>query len=109
MHPIVRHYSYDHFTDEQRRKEAHVQLAMHFIDAMPVNNKNVKTLEDLAPVIELYHHMVRVGNLDEAYQLYLGRLENHLFYQFGAYQLITEILQGFFPENKKSPPHLTKK
>ena len=30
MHPIVRHYAYDHFTDEKRRKEAHVQLAMHF-------------------------------------------------------------------------------
>ncbi len=71
MHPIVRHYAYDHFTDEKRRKEAHVQLAEHFIDAMPVTNTNVKTLEDLAPVIELYHHMVRAGNLDEAYEVIL--------------------------------------
>ncbi len=65
MHPIVRHYAYDHFTDEKRRKEAHVQLAEHFIDAMPAANTKVKTLEDLAPVIELYHHMVGAGNLDE--------------------------------------------
>ncbi|MBK8782917.1 MAG: hypothetical protein IPO22_14175 [Anaerolineales bacterium] len=78
MHPIVRHYAYDHFTDEKRRKEAHVELAMHFIDAMPVTNKNVKTLEDLAPVIELYHHMVRAGNLDEALKLFIDRLARQL-------------------------------
>ncbi len=107
MHPIVRHYAYDHFTDEKRRKEAHVQLAEHFIEAMPVTNKNVKTLEDLAPVIELYHHMVRAGNLDEAVKLFGERLvPNPLYYQFGAYQLEIELLRALFLDGEDKPPRL---
>ncbi len=106
MHPIVRHYAYDHFTDEKRRKEAHVELAMHFIDAMPVTNKNVKTLEDLAPVIELYHHMVRAGNLDEAWKLFRDRLHKAIYYQFGAYQLRIELLRALFLDGEDKPPRL---
>ncbi len=106
MHPIVRHYAYDHFTDEKRRKEAHVELAMHFIDAMPVTNKNVKTLEDLAPVIELYHHMVRAGNLDEAMKLFYDRLDKPIYYQFGAYQLHIELLRALFLDGEDKPPRL---
>ncbi|MEK6751113.1 MAG: tetratricopeptide repeat protein, partial [Chloroflexota bacterium] len=108
MHPIVRHYAYDHFTDEKRRKEAHVQLAMHFVDAMPVTNKNVKTLEDLAPVIELYHHMVGAGNLDEALKLFYDRLHKALYYQFGTYQLYAELLRALFLDGEDKPPRLKK-
>lgn len=106
MHPIVRHYAYDHFTDEKRRKEAHVQLAEHFIDAMPVTNRNVKTLEDLAPVIELYHHMVGAGNLDEAWKLFRDRINQSVYYQFGAYQLQLELLRALFPDGENKLPHL---
>jgi tetratricopeptide (TPR) repeat protein len=105
MHPIVRHYAYDHLTADKKR-ESHVELARHFIDAMPMTNKNVKTLEDLAPVIELYHHMVRAGNLDEAWKLFRDRLSNTLYYQFGAYQLFIELLQTLFPDGEDKPPRL---
>jgi len=106
LHPIVRRYAYDHFTDEKRRKEAHIQLALHFIDVMPVTNKNVKTLEDLAPVIELYHHMVRAGNLDEAIKLFHDRLADILYYQFGTYQLCIELLRALFSDGEDEPPRL---
>ena len=106
MHPIVRHYAYNHFTDEKRRKEAHVQLAMHFIDAMPVTNKNVKTLEDLALVIELYHHMVGAGNLDEAAKLFYDRIDQPTYFQFGAYQLRIELLRALFLGGEDKPPRL---
>ena len=110
MHPIVRHYAYDHFTDEKRRKEAHVQLATHFIDAMPVANKKVKKLEDLAPVVELYHHMVGAGNLDEAVKLLSDRLvPNPLHYRFGAYQLQIELLRVLFLDGEDKPPRLKDK
>jgi len=106
LHPIVRHYAYDHFTDEKRRKEAHVQLAMYFIDVMPVTNKNVKTLEDLAPVIELYYHMVRAGNLDEAKKIFKDRLNTPTYFQFGAYQLQIELLRALFLDGDDKPPRL---
>ncbi len=106
MHPIVRHYAYDHFTDEKRRKEAHIGLAKHFSDNMPAANTKVKTLEDLAPVIELYHHMVRAGNLDEAEELYYDRLQKAIYYQFGAYQLQIELLRALFLDGEDKPPCL---
>jgi tetratricopeptide (TPR) repeat protein len=106
MHPIVRHYAYDHFADEKRRKEAHVKLAEHFIDAMPVTNAKVKTLEDLAPVIELYHHMVRAGDLDEAVNLFSVRLSRTLYFQFGAYQLEVELMRALFPDGEDKLPRL---
>ena len=106
MHPIVRHYAYDHFTEEKRRKEAHIQLVMHFIDVMPVANRTVKTLEDLAPVIELYHHLVGAGNLDEARKIFKDRLDTPTYYQFGAYQLQIELLRSLFPDGEDKPPQL---
>jgi tetratricopeptide (TPR) repeat protein len=105
MHPIVRHYAYDHLTADKKR-ESHVELAMHFVDAMPVTNKNVKTLEDLAPVIELYHHMVGAGNLDEAFKLFRDRLAKPIYFQFGAYQLQIELLRALFLDGEDKPPRL---
>ncbi|RJP51224.1 MAG: tetratricopeptide repeat protein [Anaerolineaceae bacterium] len=106
MHPIVRHYAYDHFTDEKRRKEAHVQLAMHFVAVMPVTNTKVKTLEDLAPVIELYHHMVGAGNLDEAWKIFRDRIWTTLYYQLGGYQLQIELLRALFLDGEEKPSRL---
>jgi len=106
MHPIVRHYAYDHFTDEKRRKEAHVKLAEHFIDEMPMPNTKVKTLEDLAPVIELYHHMVGAGNLDQAVKLFYDRVWKTLYYQLGGYQLQIELLRALFLDGEDKPPLL---
>jgi hypothetical protein len=86
MHPIVRHYAYDHFTDEKRRKEAHVGLAKYFGDNMPATNTKVKTLEDLAPIIELYHHTVQAGEPDKACDLFYNRLASPISFQFNANQ-----------------------
>jgi tetratricopeptide (TPR) repeat protein len=109
MHPIVRHYAYDRFTDLER-KETHKNLAYHFIDVMvdvmPTPNTKVKTLEDLAPVIELYHHMVVAGNLDEAIKLFHDRLVQQVYFQFGAYQLIIELLRALFLDGEDKPPRL---
>ena len=106
MHPIVRHYVYDNFKNKDRRKETHIKLAAHFVMEMPLTNENVKTLEDLAPVIELYHHIVRAGNLDEAQKLFYDRLHNPLYYQFGAYQLMIELLRALFLDGEDKSPRL---
>jgi len=107
MNPIVRNYVYDRMTDSER-KDVHAQLAMHFIDAMPATNTKVKTLGDLTPVIELYHHMVGAGNSDEAIKLFRDRLTNTLYYQFGAYQLEIELLRALFLDGENKPPRLKK-
>jgi tetratricopeptide (TPR) repeat protein len=102
LHPIVRRFAYDRFTATQRTN-AHVILVVYF-ETVPQPPK-AETLEDLAPVIELYHHMVRAGKLDEARVLYQDRLDA-LYYQFGAYQLIVELMQALFVDGEDKPPRL---
>jgi tetratricopeptide (TPR) repeat protein len=78
---------------------------VNYFDAVP-KPENVKTLEDLAPVIELYHHMVRAGNLDEARVLFRDRISQSTYYQFGAYQLRIELLDALFLDGEDKPPRL---
>ncbi|MGE5375937.1 MAG: tetratricopeptide repeat protein [Bacteroidota bacterium] len=103
LHPIVRRFAYDRFSAPQRA-DAHVILVV-YIESLPPPPQN-ETLEDLAPVIELYHHMVRADKLDEARVLFRDRLHEELFYQFGAYQLYAELLRALFLGGEDKPPRL---
>lgn len=102
LHPIVRRFAYDNLTVADRTG-AHERLVNYF-QAIPEREK-IEKLEDLAPVIELYHHMVRAGNLDEARVLFRDRLDS-LYYQFGAYQLQIELLCALFLDGEDKPPRL---
>jgi tetratricopeptide (TPR) repeat protein len=103
LHPIVRRYGYERMADSARTA-AHSQLRDYFA-AVPEVEK-VTTLEDLAPVIELYHHMVRAEQYDEAFVLFRDRLASLLYYQLGAYQVRIELLRSLFPQGETQPPGL---
>jgi len=99
LHPIVRRYAYDRLT-VAGRADAHAHLRDYFA-AVPTPER-VQTLDDLAPVIELYHHTVRAEQLDEAATLFRDRLTNPLYFQFGAYQSCIELLRALFPDPSTS-------
>ncbi|HSS19880.1 MAG TPA: toll/interleukin-1 receptor domain-containing protein [Pyrinomonadaceae bacterium] len=103
LHPIVRHYAYDRLAAPERAA-AHTRLRDYFA-AVPEVEK-VTRLEDLAPVIELYHHTVRAGQFDEARTLFHNRLATPLYYQLGAYSLRIDLLRALFPDGEDRPPHL---
>ena len=103
IHPIVRRYAYERLTAPDRTA-AHTRLRDYFA-AVDVPEQ-VQTLDDLAPVIELYHHMVRGGNLDEARKIFKDRLDTPTYYQFGAYQLQIELLRALFLDGEDKPPRL---
>ncbi len=97
FHPIMRSFLYDQLTSEGDAGEQVHTLAVEYFQAMPKSEK-VITLEDLAPVIELYHHLIKAGNLDEASQLYQDRIGDPIYYQLSAYHLNIELLKELFPE-----------
>ena len=101
LHPIVRRFAYDRLTASDRTA-AHTRLVNYF-EAVPTPQK-VSTLEDLAPVIELYHHMVRAGKYTEAEVLYYERLRTALYFQFGNYQTIIDLLRALFPNGENELP-----
>ena len=103
LHPIVRRYAYDRLAAPDRA-EAHTRLRDYFA-AVPKPDK-VTRLEDLAPVIELYHHTVRAGQFEEAFTLFRDRIARAAYFQFGAYRLTIDLLRALFPDGEDHPPRL---
>jgi tetratricopeptide (TPR) repeat protein len=103
LHPIVRRYAYDRLAD---KTGVHTRLCDYFSAVPEPDEDRIQTVEDLAPVIELYHHMVGSGRYDEACDLFRDRLSKALYYRFGAYQLCIELLRGPFPDGEGRPPRL---
>ncbi|MGB8657652.1 MAG: tetratricopeptide repeat protein [Candidatus Zixiibacteriota bacterium] len=101
LHPIVRKYCYDRLMD---KKGVHSQLRDYFA-SVPKPEK-VESLDDLAPVIELYHHTVNSGRYDDACDLFHERISDATYYQFGAYNLRIELLCALFPDGEDKPPRL---
>ncbi len=106
LHPIVRHYAYDRLAD---KIGVHTRLRDYFSTIPIPAGKDILSIEDLAPVIELYHHTVGAGLYDDAYDLLSRQLVPHpLHYRFGAYQLIIELDVALFPDGDGQPPRLKK-
>jgi len=102
LHPIVRRYAYDRLAE---RPAAHARLRDYFAAIDPP--QRVQRLEELAPLIELYHHTLRAGQHDAAWQLFYDRLEQPTYFQLGAYPLRIELLRGLFPDGEERPPRLS--
>jgi len=105
LHPIVRKYAYDRLAD---KAGVHTRLCDYFAAVPKPDEDKVQTVENLAPVIELYHHMVGAGRYDEACDLFHERLGKALYYRFGAYHACIELLRGLFPDGEDHPPRLKK-
>ncbi|MEH2060958.1 MAG: tetratricopeptide repeat protein [Nostoc sp.] len=106
LHPIVRRYAYDRLGSNER-SIVHSQLRDYFAAVPPP--ERVQSLDDLNPVIELYHHMVKAGQYDEAFDLFNDRIGETTRLQFGAYQLNIELLNALFPSREEQLPRLTGK
>lgn len=102
LHPIVRRYAYSRLTDPTT---THSQLIIYF-EAVP-KHEHVRNLDDLAPTIELYHHLVHAERYDEAHKLFRDRLHDPLYYQLGFYRQCIELLRALFLDGEEQPPHLS--
>ena len=99
----MRRYAYDRLAD---KAGVHGRLREYF-EARPAPER-VETLADLAPTIELYWHTVGAGRLDAAFELLRGRLiPNPLYFRFGAYERVIDLLGALFPEGEEQTPRLT--
>jgi tetratricopeptide (TPR) repeat protein len=75
------------------------------VQSIPDENE-VKSIEDLGTVIELYHHNVRAGRYSDAVELLYKGINDLLFYRFGAHQTLIELLRALFPDGEDKPPRL---
>ena len=103
LHPVVRQYAYDRLSD---KAGVHTRLRDYFAKVPTPSREKITSVDELAPVIELYHHTVRAGQYDEAVELYGDRLAALLYFRFGAYQVCVELLRALFPDGEDQPPRL---
>jgi hypothetical protein len=80
LHPVVRQYAYNRLTE---KAGVHARLRDYFAN-IPAP-ENARSLEELSPKIERFHHTLRSGQSDEALQLFLVRdgLRDVLYYHLG--------------------------
>ena len=104
LHPVVRQHAYDRLAD---KKGIHSRLRDYFAAVPAPEGDKVQSVDDLAPVIELYHHTVGAGRYDEARELLRDRLvPDPLYFRFGAYQTSIELLRALFLDGEDRPPRL---
>jgi tetratricopeptide (TPR) repeat protein len=103
LHPIVRRYAYDRLTGDERGS-THSRLRDYFA-AVP-SASTIKRQEDLAPVIELYHHSIRAGRFEEGWSLLKDRLDAAVSRQFTAVGLAIDLYSALFPDGEGSMPRL---
>jgi hypothetical protein len=101
LHPIMRAFLYGRLSSSGHTG-VHT-LAIEYFQALPKPEK-VVTLEDLAPVIELYHHLVKAGKFDKARDIFDDKIHKATYYQFAAYHLGIELLRQLFPNLDNGPP-----
>ncbi len=101
LHPIVRKYCYDRLLNKDG---VHLKLRNYFATFSKL--EKIEFIDDLAPLIELYHHTVGAREYAEALQLFRSGFGYLLFQKFGAYQIVIELLRAFFPEGNDEMPKL---
>jgi len=105
LHPLVRAYAYRRLED---KTGVHHRLCGYYFElAWQAGADAPRTIEDLAPAIELYHHVVASRRYDEAHWLYHDRLAQPLLYEFGAYATSVQLLSPLLPDDGDGEPHLT--
>ena len=103
LHPVVRQHAYARLTDKEG---VHSSLRDYFAEIPAPDQHQVRSVEDLAPIIELYHHTVGAGHYDEARHLFYDRLGDPLYFRLGAYNTVIELLRSLFPDGENYPPKL---
>jgi tetratricopeptide (TPR) repeat protein len=93
LHPIIRAYAYDRLADKE---SIHTRLHDYFAAAPLPSIDQVNSMDDLGPIIELYHHTVCAAQYDEAAELFRDYLADPLYHLFGAYRTEIDLLLPLF-------------
>ncbi len=107
LHPIVRGVVWSGLPAETRNG-VFTSLQVHF-EAVPKidDYRQVNSLEDLTPAIELYNTLIGLGRYEDACDLFYDRIENATLYRLSASRQRTELLEMLFPDGVEQLPRLS--
>jgi len=106
LHPVVRGVAWS-LADGKVQREAYSALQGYFEAAPKVENwRDVNSLEDLSPVIELYYALIGLGRFEEARDLFYEKINKATLYRLGTAMQRVELLEKLFPGGLWEPPRL---
>jgi len=100
LHPIVRHYAYDRLADKSK---VATTLSDYFAAVPTPSLDAIQRLDQLSPVIELFHHMVTAGRYEAASKLFAERLLEPLLHKFCAIRTYCALVETLFPADVDWP------
>jgi hypothetical protein len=105
LHPIVRGVTWSLLSGETR-EGIHYTLAAHF-QAIPATPRSeIKRIEDLAPAVELFNSLVGLRRYDEAFEVFLERLDAPLMFLVCRLRERNELLAMLFADGAEALPAL---
>jgi tetratricopeptide (TPR) repeat protein len=108
LHPVVRGVVWS-TTDATAQRDVYAGMKSHFEAAPMIDNfLEVNSLEDLTPAIELYHALVGLGLLDEAFVVFRDKINHATLYRLSASRQRVELLEKLFPDGLGQLPRLMK-
>jgi tetratricopeptide (TPR) repeat protein len=106
LHPIVRHYAYDRLLD---KTGVHARARDYYALLPNSNLLQVKTIDDFAPTIELFHHTLRAGLIEQAFHLFMDRIQEPLLKHLCAAETYSMLVSALFPDGSDAPAGLAGK
>ncbi|MCP4591308.1 MAG: hypothetical protein GY842_11210, partial [bacterium] len=107
LHPIVRGVTWTRVPAADQQT-IYGTLQVHF-ESMPMVEdwKEVESLEDLTPAIELYDKLIGLQRYDDARDIFRNRLNRATLYRLSASRQRVELLERLFPDGTDAPPPLS--
>jgi tetratricopeptide (TPR) repeat protein len=94
LHPVVRGVAWSAL-DSSSRQEIYQNLASYF-EALPVTEDNaIKSIDDLAGAIELYHTLIQLGRAEGAYEILENRIMEPIFERTWSFREFAELAEMF--------------
>ena len=107
LHPIVRGVVWGKLTEDTRRG-VYSNLQGHFAALpMDVDWRQVNSIDQLTPAIELYHSLIGLGKYDEAAKLFEDRLMVAVLHRLNASREFVDLLTMLFPDGLDQSPRIT--
>lgn len=108
LHPIVRGVVWSQVGDKKRRT-VYTTLCAHFESlSRTYIEDEVKSLEELTPVIEWYSTLVNLGRYDEAISIFSNHLYHQLLLHLNASRQLIELLGMLSPKGNWDLSLITK-
>ncbi|HLO15820.1 MAG TPA: DUF4062 domain-containing protein [Anaerolineales bacterium] len=107
LHPIVRGTVWNGLSNDSRHA-VFSSLETHFESSPEIDQDKVNNLEDLTTAIELYNTLIGMGRYDDAYIVWMDRLEGITLYRLNVSRQRAELLEMLFPDGMNKLPRISK-